>query len=249
MDKDYSHIVFIMDRSGSMRSQANDAIGGFNAFIESQKALPGKATFSLVLFDDRYEEPYSFVPIETVAELTHRTFVPRGGTALLDAVGRAINETGVRLAAMPEHERPDRVMVAVLTDGEENQSREFSPQRIKDMIEYQQTKYSWQITFLSSDIHAYEQSLSYGFSTGNTRPAASIGAAMKGYTLSAERSRSVSHADFAAVAVCAFGGEDIQEALSNPTGQPVITKVQTSPAPSNNSTPDTNVSTGSTKTP
>lgn len=213
MNKDYSHIVFILDRSGSMASQADDAIGGFNTFIASQKALPSKATFSLILFDDKYEQPYDFTPIAMVKELDHKTFVPRGGTALLDAVGRAIGETGEKLAGMPEVDRPGRVMVAVLTDGEENQSRRFSASEVKSMIEHQQKKYAWQITFLSSDIRASEQALSYGFSVGNTRSARDIGSAMDGYILNTSRSRSVSHENYVATSGAAFDAAEIDDVL------------------------------------
>jgi hypothetical protein len=227
MNTDYTHICFILDRSGSMASQADDAIGGFNTLIESQQKLTGKCTFSLILFDDRYEQPYDFTPIQMVAKLTNDTFVPRGGTALLDAVGRAMNETGVALAALPENERPSKVMIAVLTDGQENQSRKFSASQIKDMIEHQSTKYAWQITFLSSDIQAYEQALSYGFSLGNTRSANSIGSAMKGFVLNAERTRGMSREVYTASASCAFDETGVDEVLDKdaPSG----------PVPSTNS--------------
>lgn len=250
MNKDYSHIVFILDRSGSMASQANDAIGGFNTFIRSQKELAGECTLSLILFDNKYEQMYDFTPINMVAELSHKTFIPRGGTALLDAVGRAINDTGAKLAAMAETKRPGRVLVAVLTDGEENESREFSAQRIKDMIEHQQTKYAWQITFLSSDIKAYEQALSYGFATGNSRSTSSIGAAMTGYTLSTNRSRSASHDVYVASAACAFDEAGIDVILNSgitplapvaTTASSDLTANIVSPSPKNTS--------GSSKTP
>lgn len=215
MDVNYSHIVFILDRSGSMASQMEDAVGGFNAFIKHQKQLPGKCTFSLILFDNQYKQLYDFAPIDTVADLNDQTYYPRGNTALLDAIGRAMTETGIRLAAMPESTRPGRVQIAVLTDGEENSSKEFSGKRIKDMIEHQQTKYSWQITYLSSDINASEQALSYGFSVGNTRSATSIASAMKGYNLSLERSRSISHDTYVASAACALAAANIDDVLND----------------------------------
>lgn len=248
MNKDYTHICFILDRSGSMYSQAADAIGGFNTFIQSQKALPGKATMSLILFDNLFEQPYDFTPINMVPELTHETFIPRGGTALLDAVGRAITQTGIKLAAMPESERPGRVLVAVLTDGEENQSHEFSATRIKEMIDHQQTKYAWQITFLSSDIKAAEQALSYGFATGNTRSAGSIKSAMLGYTLNAERSRSISHESYLATNACAFDEAGVDDVLdSNPA--PVATVAGASTSTVNVVNPSPKIVTRSYKTP
>jgi Mg-chelatase subunit ChlD len=215
MDVNYSHIVFILDRSGSMALQMEDAVGGFNAFIKHQKQLPGKCTFSLILFDNQYEQLYDFAPIDTVADLNDQTYYPRGSTALLDAIGRAMTETGIRLAAMPESTRPGRVQIAVLTDGEENSSKEFSGKRIKDMIEHQQTKYSWQITYLSSDINASEQALSYGFSVGNTRSATSIASAMRGYDLSIERSRGISHDVYITSVACALEAANIDNVLND----------------------------------
>ncbi|MBC8139134.1 MAG: VWA domain-containing protein, partial [Fibrella sp.] len=115
MKTDYTHITLVLDRSGSMESMRGDAIGGFNTFLKDQQAAPGAATLTLVQFDDRYEKPYEFAPIASVAPLSERTFVPRGSTALLDAVGQAIEETGGRLASLPEHERPAKVLFVTLT--------------------------------------------------------------------------------------------------------------------------------------
>jgi hypothetical protein len=83
--------------------------------------------------------------------------VPRGSTALLDAVGRAINETGERLAKMPEAERPGLVVFVVMTDGPENSSREFTKSHIKQMIEHQQSVYKWQFTFLGANQDAFAE--------------------------------------------------------------------------------------------
>jgi hypothetical protein len=118
-----TEIAVILDRSGSMESIANDAIGGFNAFVDSQRRQPGEARMSLVLFDDRYEVPIKSQPLAKVPLLTRQTFVPRGSTALLDAIGRTIKRMTDAFAARPAANRPDTIIVAILTDGEENASR------------------------------------------------------------------------------------------------------------------------------
>ncbi len=92
MKSDYTHITLVLDRSGSMESMRGDAIGGFNTFLKDQQAAPGIASLTLVQFDDRYEKPYEFAPLPSVEPLTEKTFVPRGSTALLDAVGQAIDQ-------------------------------------------------------------------------------------------------------------------------------------------------------------
>jgi hypothetical protein len=159
MRADLSDITLVVDRSGSMQSIRSDAEGGVNAFIEGQAKQPGEALLTLVQFDTEYEFIHKGVP---VSQASHYTLVPRGGTALLDAVGRAINETGQRLAAMAEHDRPALVVFVVMTDGEENSSKEFSKANIKEMIQLQQEKYGWHFTFLGADQDAFAEAQELG---------------------------------------------------------------------------------------
>ena len=83
-----TEIAFILDRSGSMASVAASAIAGFNAFLRDQQQAPGHARFTLVLFDDEYLVPADALPIPEVLPLDATTYLPRGSTALLDAMGR-----------------------------------------------------------------------------------------------------------------------------------------------------------------
>jgi hypothetical protein len=154
MRSDLTDITLVIDRSGSMEEIRTDAEGGVNAFIRSQAQQPGEALLTLVQFDDKYEFILRGMPIKQAPAYT---LVPRGNTALLDAVGRAINETGERLAKMAEQERPGLVIFVIVTDGEENASREFSKARVKTMIQRQQTKYSWKFTFLGADQDAFAE--------------------------------------------------------------------------------------------
>ena len=98
-DPSYTDITMVLDRSGSMQSIKDDTVGGFDAFVDEQRRLPGRCTVSLVQFDNEYEEVYTG---RDLAEVPSLTLVPRGSTAMLDAIGRAANATGVRLAAFPE---------------------------------------------------------------------------------------------------------------------------------------------------
>ena len=151
MNRNLSEIVFVLDRSGSMGDCAQAAISGFNEFLRDQREQAGEARISLVLFDDQYETPYCSIPIGEATDLDARTFVPRGSTALLDAIGRAIDELGARLAAAPEPRRPGLVVVAILTDGLENASRQFSWRDIADRINHQRDVYNWQFVFLGAN--------------------------------------------------------------------------------------------------
>lgn len=138
-----------------------DAAGGVNSFIRQQAKEPGEALLTLVQFDTEYEFLHKGVPIKNVPDYD---LVPRGATALLDAVGRAINETGERLAKMAEADRPGLVIFVVTTDGHENSSKEFDKSQIKTMIERQQNDYDWHFTFLGASQDAFSEARSMGIS-------------------------------------------------------------------------------------
>lgn len=165
MRSDLTDITLVIDRSGSMQSIRNDAQGGINAFIAGQNQTPGDVLVTLVQFDTEYEFLHCGVP---VGDVPAYVLEPRGSTALLDAVGRAINETGARLAKLPESERPGLVIFVVMTDGEENSSREFTKAQIKQMIEHQQNVFSWQFTFLGANQDSFAEAGSMGFAPSGT---------------------------------------------------------------------------------
>lgn len=160
-----THIAFLLDRSGSMQSIKDDVTGGFNALVADQRKTPGDCTLTLVQFDsqDPQETVFSTLPIAEVPELTGETFQPRGGTPLLDAMGRLITETGERIASTPEHQHPGKVIFVVLTDGLENASRTYTRDRIFEMIKHQREVYSWEFIFLGADQDAIAEGSKYGF--------------------------------------------------------------------------------------
>ncbi len=151
MNHNLTEIAFILDRSGSMESMVEPAISGFNRLLREQQQEPGGARFTLVLFDDQYEVPVDSLPISEVVELDTSTFVPRGSTALLDAIGRTVDELGKKLAALPEADRPGQVIVAILTDGMENASRHCTWQDIARKIRHQTEVYGWRFLFLGAN--------------------------------------------------------------------------------------------------
>lgn len=145
-------IAAILDRSGSMSGVRDDIIGGFNTFITDQRKTPGECSVTLAQFDDEYEIVYNNKPIQDTPNLDSSTYVPRGNTALNDAVGRTINAIGSELSKASEDERPGHVIVVIITDGMENASKEFSGAQIKQMIEHQQEKYGWHLTYLAASM-------------------------------------------------------------------------------------------------
>lgn len=152
MKRNYTTIVTLLDRSGSMKKIRQDVIGGFNSFLDSQKKVKGEATVSLYQFDDRFQTDYEFVDINFVKPLDSSNFVPRGWTALYDAVGKTIVSVGEKLALLRENERPSKVIFLIITDGEENWSKEYkSADSIRSMIKHQTNKYNWEFVYIGAN--------------------------------------------------------------------------------------------------
>lgn len=158
-------IIVITDRSGSMESIRDDVIGGFNAFLDEQKLQPGAARMTYAQFDDRYDAVYQAQPIETAQKLTRASFVPRGGTALMDAIGRTMNEQGARIDAEGWAEK---VIYYIVTDGGENASREFRRDQIKTMIEQAQAR-GQAFIFQAANQDAFAVGASYGIAGATTQ--------------------------------------------------------------------------------
>jgi Mg-chelatase subunit ChlD len=156
MNTNLTEIAIVLDRSGSMASMSKEAIGGMNSFLESQQKLPGEARLTLVFFDHEYIVVQNGRPIKEVPPLDETTYVPRGTTALLDAIGRTINTIGERLARTPECDRPAKVLIVILTDGLENASQEFKRDQILSMIKRQREVYSWEFIFLGANQDAIQ---------------------------------------------------------------------------------------------
>ena len=151
MREDYTHITLVVDRSGSMATLRADAQGGINTLLDEQFDLDGKLTVTLVEFDTE---------IDTVKRMAKDSFeytlVPRGGTALFDAVGQEIVRTGEDLARLRKSERPAKVLFVVVTDGEENSSHEYKSAQIKELVKHQENKYNWQFQFIGADQSAWQ---------------------------------------------------------------------------------------------
>lgn len=173
MKTNHTDITIVLDRSGSMAAVADDTIGGFNRFLSDQRNTTGSATITLHQFDDKFETPIAAQNIKTAPELTSKTFVPRGMTALLDAIGRAITDTGTRLSALPENERAEKVVVVIITDGQENASREYNSAKVFEMISHQKDKYNWEFVFLGANQDAINTAVNLGMNARSSMTYAS----------------------------------------------------------------------------
>lgn len=153
MKDNLTMITFVLDRSGSMGAARNATIDGFNEFIGGQNKGAGDANVTLIQFDtgDPYEVVFDSRPVKDVPKLTVEKYVLRGGTPLHDALGHAIDSLGGTLAALPEQERPGRVVIVTLTDGLENSSHKYTAACIAQMIKHQREAYNWQFVFLGAN--------------------------------------------------------------------------------------------------
>jgi hypothetical protein len=164
----YTHIIAVLDRSGSMGSVKQAAIDGFNEFLKTQQALPGKATMTVILFDDKYEILHDSVKLQDVPELTEETFVPRGMTALFSSMGRAIGTYKASLLKATAAKRPDKVLMITITDGADNVKGDYSQENVANMVKELKADGKWQFLFLCSEENAVLTSQQLGISTGNT---------------------------------------------------------------------------------
>lgn len=152
MKKELTQMVFVLDMSGSMNRLTNETVSGYNQMVSDQKKEDGEAIITTVLFNHKSTIVHDTVNIREVKDMTTEEYRPGGMTAMLDAVGETINHVGKRLEAMPENERPEKVLFTIITDGFENCSREYDLATVKEMIEHQRTKYNWMFTFLGANI-------------------------------------------------------------------------------------------------
>lgn len=162
MKKGLTELVMILDRSGSMRGLEEDTIGGFNSMIEKQKREDGEAYVSVVLFDDRTEVPYDRVDINKVEPMTDRQYYVRGCTALLDAVGGAIQHIETIHKYAREEDVPEKTIFIITTDGMENASRHYTYDKVRRMIEEQKEKNNWEFIFLGANIDAIREARRFG---------------------------------------------------------------------------------------
>lgn len=146
----------------------DETISGFNCFLEQQKAAGDNATLTLVQFDtESTDVVHESKPILEVPELNRQTFQPRGGTPLLDALGQTIDSTGRALAAIPETNRPDKVVFVVITDGQENSSHHHTKQSVKEKLDHQAGKYNWQFVYLGANQDAFHEAGAVGIAMAN----------------------------------------------------------------------------------
>jgi len=164
MKKGLTELVFILDKSGSMGGLETDTIGGYNAMLAKQQAVKGECLITTALFDNNYELLHDRIDIKAVSPITEKEYQVGGSTALLDAIGGTIHKIGNAQKNTADDYRAEKVMFVIITDGEENSSREYLAEQIKQMIERQKTRYRWEFIFLGANIDAVETAGRFGIS-------------------------------------------------------------------------------------
>lgn len=164
MKKGLTELVFIVDKSGSMGGLETDTIGGYNTMLKKQQTIDGECHITTVLFDNNYELLHDRIDIKAVSSITEKEYQVGGTTALLDAIGRTIHKIGNAQKHTADDYRAEKVMFVIITDGEENSSREYSSVKVKAQIERQKTKYGWEFIFLGANIDAVATAGRFGIS-------------------------------------------------------------------------------------
>lgn len=172
-----TEIVIIMDRSGSMTSIRDAMQEGFTHFIAEQRKVPEPCNVTFYRFDGAVEKVFEECPLDSVGAML---LEPRGSTALLDAMGTAIVQVGARLAAKPDAQRPGKVVVVTITDGEENASREFSIERVASLVKHQSEAYNWQFAFLGANIDSFKVAATMNIATSATMDYAANASGVRG---------------------------------------------------------------------
>lgn len=153
--KDYTRICVVLDASGSMASIEGDTRGSFNTFIRKQREAGGRTVLDIYQFSDRGSRIVEHVDLSEQDDDLMAKYRCSGCTALNDAVCTAIDTLGRELSETREEDRPENVIFAIITDGMENASREFTTEDVKRRIREQTETYKWDFQFLAANQDAF----------------------------------------------------------------------------------------------
>lgn len=150
----------ILDKSGSMSTKVQDIVGGFNLYLDELAKEPAvDYGFSLTLFDTLVEMKYKAVPLAKVAKLDETSYRPHGNTALFDAIGNTVQTVGT--------DGFDKTITVIMTDGEENSSREWTLQAVRELIRSKEAAGNWTFVFLGANLDAFAQGANLGVPMAN----------------------------------------------------------------------------------
>lgn len=177
--KDYTHICIVLDASGSMSDIEDDTKGSFNSFIKAQKAAVGKTVLDIYQFSSEVRRIVEHVDLASFSDDLMARYTCSGCTALNDAVCTAVDTLGQEFAAMKEEDRPENVLMVIITDGFENASRKFSSSDVKERIKHQTEKYNWEFQYLAANQDAFATGAAMGIAADNCAAFAATPAGMR----------------------------------------------------------------------
>lgn len=157
-----TELIFILDRSGSMSGLEEDTIGGFNSMIREQKEKDGTCFVTTILFNQSSSTVHDRIPLAEVPEMTRADYLPAGCTALIDAIGMAIERTETIHKYIRKEDVPEHTLFMITTDGLENASTRFSSSEVKRMIERRKEQDGWEFIFVGANIDAVETAKHFG---------------------------------------------------------------------------------------
>lgn len=167
MKANYTHIQIVLDASGSMQNLIDETIGGINNLVAENKKLPGTATLGLIEFSSSVSTVYSLINISNYQNRDTTNYVPNGYTALYDAICIGIDTLGDNLNQLSAHEKPEKVLFVIITDGYENASKQFKQSDAKSRITHQTERYNWEFVFMGCNQDAVLSARELGISKNN----------------------------------------------------------------------------------
>lgn len=160
-------IICMIDKSGSMSSIKNDSIIGFNTFLKEQQEIDDICYIDVILFDTHLQKLYNNINIQKVSGLDSKNYIPNGGTSLMDCIGITIDEQ-IDLLAEDPHNKFDKTLCLILTDGESNSDNKYTQEKIKLMIEDMEENFNWNFIFLGANQDAFSSANNIGISSGKS---------------------------------------------------------------------------------
>lgn len=214
-NNDLTLLGVLVDHSLSMTVSQAAMQRGLNSFITEQAGVPGQCEITLAEFDHEYRLVW---PVQDIKKAGRYELVPRGNTALLDAMGRFITDIGTDLRNRHESLRPDKVIILVVTDGEENASRTWTRTAVKQLVENQQGQWKWEFIFLGANMDAIAEGGSVGFLAANSMTFNQTSSAAIGNTYDSI-TRNVADYRRGVVASASFSAQNRMDAMVDDEGK------------------------------
>lgn len=157
-----TYITLLLDKSQSMEVTKKSTIDGFNKFLSSQKEDGLNKIVSLYQFNQRRYTTFENLDLKKVENLNYDAFIPEGSTALNDAIGFTIERTN-HITKNKDY----NIIFVILTDGEENSSRNYDSHDIEKSI-LKMKERDWNFIFIGANQDAILSGAKYGIDVNSS---------------------------------------------------------------------------------